>query len=242
MFGEGDNYEDRVSKLQQTTSLLDYVMESAKSIEKKVGSSDRQIISDYFDTVRDIEVRVSKMEKSAKNLTDLPEAPFGTPEDFQELVDIQFEMMAIAFQTGQTRIASMRIIKEASMRVFTNLGISEAFHPLSHHGDVDEKIDMLVKIQRWNAERTLKFALRLKEMKMLDDTIILFGSNMANSNLHNNDPLPNVLIGKGGGIKGGQHLKYPQDTPHARLVHTMLDKAGVHLEKFADSTGVFKEV
>lgn len=242
MFGEGDNYEDRVSKLQQTTSLLDYVMESAKSIEKKVGGSDRQIISDYFDTVRDIEVRVSKMENSAKTLTDLPEAPFGTPEDFQELVDIQFEMMAIAFQTGQTRIASMRIIKEASMRVFTNLGISEAFHPLSHHGDVDEKIDMLVKIQRWNAERTLKFALRLKQMGMLDDTVILFGSNMANSNLHNNDPLPNVLIGKGGGIKGGRHLKYPQDTPHASLVHTMLDKAGVHLDKFADSTGTFKEV
>ena len=242
MFGEGDNYEDRVNKLQQTDSLLDYIMESAKSLEKKVGGSDKQLLSDYFDSVRDLEVRVSKLENSAKSLTDLPKAPFGTPDDFQELLDVQFEMMAIAFQTGQTRIASMRTIKEASMRVFTNLGISEAFHPLSHHGDVDEKIDMLIKIQRWTTERTLKFALRLKEMKMLDDTIILYGSNMANSNLHNNDPLPNVIIGKGGGIKGGQHLKYPQDTPHASLIHTMLDKAGVHLDTFADSTGIFKEV
>lgn len=242
MFGEGDNYEDRVNKLQKTGSLLDYVMESTKSLEKKVGGSDKQILSDYFDTIRDIEGRVSKLESNAKNLSGLPEAPSGTPDDFQELLDTQFEMMAIAFQTGQTRIASMRTIKEASMRVFNNLGVMEAFHPLSHHGDDEEKIAMLIKIQKWITERTLKFALRLKEMKMLDDTIILYGSNMANSNLHNNDPLPNVLIGKGGGIKGGQHLRYPQDTPHARLVHTMLERAGVHVEKFADSSGILVEV
>jgi Protein of unknown function (DUF1552) len=243
MFGEGDNYEDRMVKLENTDSLLDYVMESAKSLQKKLGDSDKALINDYFDTVRDAEKRVKKLEENAKNLTQLPQAPFGTPDDFEELIDIQLEMAAIALQTRQTRIVSMRTIKEASMRVFVNLGVAEAFHPLSHHGNNEDRLAQLIKIQRWNAERTVKFAKRCKDMGMLDDMIILYGSNMSNSDKHNNDPLPSILIGKGGGsIKGGQHLKYPQDTPHSRLVHTMLDRAGVHVEKFADSGGTFNEV
>jgi len=242
MFGDGDNYEDRMAILEQKNSLLDYVMESTKQLNKKLDSADKLRVDEYLTSVRDIEKRIGALEVSAANLHDLPEAPLGPPDDFEELLDIQFEMMALAFQTGQTRIGSMRMVREASMRVFTNLGIDEAFHPLSHHQEKEQNYEKLIRVQRWQTERVAKFAKRLKAMDLLDDTIILYGSNMSNSDRHNNDPLPSVLIGKGGNIKGGQHLKYPQDTPHARLIHTMLDKAGVSVDTFADSSETFSEV
>jgi len=139
------------------------------------------------------------------------------------------------------------MIKEASMRVFDNLGIAESFHPLSHHQEDPVKWDLLVRIQRHLTERAVRFAERLKDMEdaegnILDNSIILFGSNMGNSDLHNADPIPSVLLGHGGGIKGGQHLHYPQDTPHSRLLHTMLERAGVSIENFGDSTGPIAEV
>ncbi|MGA0806553.1 MAG: DUF1552 domain-containing protein [Pseudohongiellaceae bacterium] len=247
MFGQGDNYEDRIAILDHSTSLLDYVMESTASLNRKLDAADRAKVSDYLDSVREIETRIAKLEAGARDLTDLPEAPLGPPDDFTELLDIQFEMMALAFQNNQTRVASMRMIKEASMRVFSNVGIEEAFHPLSHHQEKEDNYEKLVRVQAYQTERMAKFAERLKGIKegdgnILDNSIILFGSNMSNSDRHNNDPLPSVLVGKGGGIKGGQHLAYPQDTPHANLLHTMLVRAGVQVDSFADSTGPFSEV
>jgi hypothetical protein len=247
MFGQGDNYEDRIAILGHSNSLLDYVKEATDSLNRKLDPADRARVSDYLDSVREIELRISKLEDGARGLANLPEAPLGPPDDFTELLDIQFEMMALAFETNQTRIASMRMVKEASMRVFTNLGIEEAFHPLSHHQEKEDSYEKLVRVQRFQTERVLKFAERLKGIQdgngnVLDNTIILFGSNMSNSDRHNNDPLPSVLIGKGGGIKGGQHLAYKQNTPHSQLLHTMLDRAGVHLDEFADSPGPFSEV
>ena len=133
-------------------------------------------------------------------------------------------------------------------RVYNMVNVTEAFHPLSHHGEDPEKFTKLVRIQSYHTERLAKFAKRLQGMKegegtLLDSAIILFGSNMSNSDRHNNDPLPEALIGRGcGRIKGGQHLHYPQDTPHANLLVTMLQRAGVPVEKIADSTGSFSEV
>ena len=167
------------------------------------------------------------------------------PDDFGELLDVQFEMIALAWQTNRTRVASMKMVEEASMRTYPNLGVHEAFHPTSHWGGFPERVANLRLIQNYHTAVFAKFAKRLKEMpegdgSMLDHSIILFGSNMANSDAHNNDPLPQALIGRGGGIKGGQHLHYPQDTPHANILVTMLDRAGVpaeDFEKFADNTG-----
>src|SRR5690606_6100257 len=219
-----------------------------QSLNRKLSPADQVRVSDYLDSVREIEVRISRLEAGARELANLPDAPIGPPDDFTELLDIQFEMMALAFQNNQTRIASMRMIREASMRVFSNVGIEEAFHPLSHHQNQESSYEKLVRVQRYQTERVAKFAERLKSIEdaqgnILDNTLILFGSNMSNSDLHNNDPLPSVLIGKAGGtVKGGQHLAYKQDTPHASLLHTMLDRVGVHVDEFADSIGPFSEV
>jgi hypothetical protein len=247
MFGQGDTYEERISILDQSGSLLDYVMDATASLNAKLDAGDRAKVSDYLDSVREIETRIGKLEEGARELTGLPDAPLGPPDDFTELLDVQFEMIALAFQTDQTRIASMRMIKEASMRVFSNVGVTEAFHPLSHHKNQEVSFEKLVRIQAYQTERMAQFAERLKSIpdgdgNVLDNSIILFGSNMSNSDRHNNDPLPSVLVGKGGGVRGGQHLHYPQDTPHAQLLHTMLDRAGVQVDSFADSPGPFAEV
>ena len=248
MFGQGDNYEDRIRILGHSTSLLDYVKEATSSLNRKLAPSDRARVSDYLDSVREIEVRISRLEEGARELNNLPDAPIGPPDDFTELLDIQFEMMALAFQNNQTRIASMRMIREASMRVFSNVGVEEAFHPLSHHQNQESSYEKLLLVQRYQTERVARFAERLRSLEdaegnILDNSLILFGSNMSNSDLHNNDPLPSVLIGKAGGtVKGGQHLAYKQDTPHARLLHTMLDRVGVPIDAFADSSETFSEV
>ena len=247
MFGPGDSNAERKGLLQSTGSLLDYVQESSKSLSRNLDASDRVLVTDYLESVREVEKRVQKLSAKADSLGNLPNAPLGAPDDFGELLDIQFEMIALAFQTGQTRIATMRMVKEASMRTYPVVNVDEAFHPLSHHGEDPDKFARLVRIQAYHAERLNRFAKRLASIKegdgsVLDNSIVLFGSNMANSDLHNNNPLPQLLLGKGGGIKGGQHLAMPKDTPHANLLLTMVQRAGMSLEKFSDSTGPLADV
>jgi len=247
MFGPGDTNAERKSLLASTGSLLDYARDASQSLNAELGPADRALVSDYLDSVRDVEGRVQKLTAKADAFGQLPDAPLGAPDDFGELLDIQFEMIALAFQTNQTRIATMRMIKEASMRTFPNVGVDEAFHPLSHHAEDPEKQERLSRIQAYQTERFARFAKRLASIKegdgnLLDSSIILFGSNMANSNLHNQNPLPQLILGKGGGIKGGQHLAMPKDTPHANLLLTTAQRAGVTLEKFADSTGPVADI
>jgi hypothetical protein len=250
MFGQGDTKEERQAILHTTNSLLDYVRESTESLNRKLDAGDRAKVSDYLDSVREVEMRVQKLEDNARSLVDLPGAPLGPPDDFGELLDVQFEMLALAWQTNRTRVATMKMVEEASMRTYPNLGVHEAFHPTSHWGGFPERVANLRLIQNYHTAIFAKFARRLSEMRdgegsVLDHSIVLFGSNMANSDAHNNDPLPQALIGRGGGIKGGQHLHYKQDTPHANILVTMLDRAGIpaeEIQKFADTTGAFSEV
>jgi hypothetical protein len=159
-----------------------------------------------------------------------------------------FEMIALAWQMNKTRVSSFMIAKEVSMRTYNQIGVSDAFHPLSHHQNDPAKIERLSKIQTYHTMLFSKFVKRLASIKdgdgtLLDHSIVLFGSNMSNSDLHNNDPLPSVLLGHGyGRVKGGQHLHYSQDTPHANLLLTMLDRSGIALPKLGNSTGLLSEV
>src|SRR6187200_714872 len=251
MFGQGDTADEREAILNTTSSLLDYVKESTASLNRRLDAADRARVTDYLDSVREIERRVQRLEENARSLRDdLPGAPLGPPEEFGELLDIQFEMIALSFQTNRTRIATMKMVEEASMRTYPNLNVHEAFHPTSHWGGFPDRVANLRLIQNYHTAVFAKFIKRLSEMpegngNVLDQSIILFGSNMANSDAHNNDPLPQALVGRGGGVKGGQHLHYPQDTPHANILVTMLDRAGVpakDIEKFADNTGALSDV
>jgi hypothetical protein len=235
MFGQGETNEERLSILKSTDSLLDYVKESTARLTRKLDAADRARVNDYLDSVREIELRVQKLEENAQSV-DLP--------------GVQFEMLALAWQTNRTKVATLKMVEEASMRTYPNLGVHEAFHPTSHWGGFPERVANLRLIQNYHTAVFAKFVKRLQEMRegngsVLDNSIILFGSNMANSDAHNNDPLPQVLIGRGGNIKGNQHLHFKQDTPHANILVTMLDRAGIpsnEIEKFADTTGAFLEV
>jgi len=248
LFGQGDTSEERHRIVQTTGSLLDYVREATASLNKEIDVADRRVVSEYLDSVREIERRVQKLKASEGHSIELPDAPLGAPDDFTELLDVQFELMALAWQTNQTRIVTYRMCNEVSMRVYNWLGVSEAFHPLSHHGEDAEKIERLLKVQVYHTERMRKFAERLKgiadgENNLLENAAILFGSNMANSDMHDADPVPSAVIGRAAGaIKGNQHLHFPQSTPHANLLLTLLQRVGVPQESFADSTGAFAEV
>lgn len=250
MFGQGDTHEERMAILGTTNSLLDYVRDATSSLNRKLDTADRVKVSDYLDSVREVEIRVQKLEESSGSLAGLPDAPLGAPDDFGELLDLQFEMIALAWETGRTNVASMRMVQEASMRTYPHLGVYEAFHPTSHWGGFPDRIANLRLIQNWHTQVFAKFARRLANTpdgdgSLLDHSIVLFGSNMANSDAHNNDPIPQALIGRGGGLRGGQHLRYGQDSPHANILATILERAGVPEEEyvdFADSTGPLSEV
>ncbi len=247
MFGQGDSNEERNAILRSEGSLLDYAQEATASLNRQLDGSDRVLVDEYLESVREIEKRVQKLTVASKNFGNLPNAPLGAPEDFTELLDVQFEMMALGWRTNQTRVTTLRLAREASMRVYGMVNVSDAFHPLSHHGEKEDAFQKLLRIQNYHTVRLAKFAQRLKSMKegngtVLDSAVVLYGSNMANSDRHNQDPIPQLILGKGGGIKGGQHLHYPQDTSHSNILVTVAQKAGAPVQKIGDSTGVLSEV
>jgi hypothetical protein len=247
LFGQGDTDAERADIVVETGSILDHVMEKARRMSADLGAADQAVLADYLDSVREIERRIQKMQ-AAGSTQGLPDAPLGVSEDFSEQLRVMFELMALAWQTDKTRVITFMIAKEVSMRTYNQIGVSDAFHPLSHHQNDPTKLDRLVKIQNYHTRMFAGFAQRLASVKdgdgtLLDHSITLFGSNMSNSDKHNNDPLPSVVLGLAGGrIKGGQHLHYPQDTPHANLLLTLLDRAGVRLPSLGNSTGLLQEV
>ncbi len=248
LFGQGDTASERTAIMQETGSILDLVRSSASDLQRQLGPSDQRMVNDYLDSVREVERRVQKMQQKLSSGIKLPDAPDGVPQDFAKMLDTMFEMIALAWQANVTRVSTFMIAKEVSMRTYPNLGITDAFHPLSHHQNDAVKLDKLTKIQNFHTEAFARFIKRLAETKdgdgtLLDHAIVLYGSNMSNSDLHNNDPLPSAVLGHGcGTIKGGQHLHYQQDTPHANLLLTLLKRAGVPVDKHGISTGQLAEV
>jgi hypothetical protein len=248
LFGQGDTDEERAAILNETGSILDRVKAQADRLQAGLGVRDRVVVSDYLDSVREIERRVQMAASQDTGALDIPDAPVGTPNDITEHFKLLFDLMALAFQADITRVITFSMDREASMRTYTNLGISEAFHPLSHHGNNPQKQDRLVQIQQYHAEVFGKFVERLAKAQEADGTVldhstILFGSNMSNSDRHNNDPLPAALLGRAHGrIKGGQHLRYPQDSRFSDLLLTLFDRNNIPVEKIGDSGGILSEV
>jgi hypothetical protein len=248
LFGQGDTAEERHMIVQETQSILDATKDSAAQLQSQLGPADRAMMSDYLDSVREMERRVQKQKEKEGSGIKLPNAPAGINQDFGKQLDTMFEMIALAWQANVTRISTFMIAKEVSMRTYNQIGVPDAFHPLSHHQNDAAKLDKLAKIQIYHSEAFARFIKRLSTTQdgdgsLLDHSIILYGSNMSNSDMHNNDPLPSAVLGRGyGKIKGGQHLHYPQDTPHANLLLTLLNRAGIPVEKHGISNGTLAEV
>jgi hypothetical protein len=248
LFGHGDTDKERAAILQETGSILDRVKDQAARLQASLGVKDRVVVGDYLDSVREIERRVQMAAQQDMSRLEIPDAPVGTPNDLTEHFKLMFDLMALAFQADITRVITFSMDREASMRTYTNLGIAEGFHPLSHHGNNAQKMERLVQIQRYHSEVFAKFIDRLSKAKeaegtVLDHSTILFGSNMSNSDRHNNDPLPAAILGHANGkIKGGQHVKYPQDSRFADLLVTLFDRNNIPVEKLGDSGGILSEI
>ena len=248
LFGQGDNANERHEIIEETGSILDMVTESAADLKRQLGTSDKRMVDDYLDSVRELERRVAKQQEKEKSGLKLPDAPTGVQEDFGKVLDTMFEMQVLAYQANVTRVTTFMMAKEVSMRTYNQIGVSDAFHPLSHHQNDPAKLDRLAKVQTYHSEAYARFLKRMATTQdgdgtLLDHSILVFGSNMSNSDMHNNDPLPIAVFGHGyGKIKGGQHLHYPQDTPLANLWLTLLQRAGIPVETHGISTGVLSEV
>jgi hypothetical protein len=248
LFGQGDTDQERAQILAETGSILDRVQAQAQRLQASLGVQDRSLVHDYLDSVREIERRVQMAEKQSQSDITIPDAPIGTPNEITEYLKLMFDLMALAFQADVTRVMTFSMDHEASMRTYTNLGISEGFHPLSHHGNNPDKMDKLVKIQKYHTEVFAGFVKKLEATKegdgtVLDHSTILFGSDMSNSDRHNNDPLPSAILGHANGkIKGGQHLKYPQDSRHGDLLFTLLQRNEIPVKSIGDSGDGLSEV
>jgi hypothetical protein len=246
LFGQGDTVQERKAIAKQYSSILDLVSQEASDLQRSLDGPDRARLGDYLESVREIERRVQKMEAQDLSSLDLPDVPVGP--NFDQRLNLMFDMIALAYQANLTRVFTYMMAGEGSNVTYNHIGVSDAFHPLSHHQNDKAKKDRLIKIQTYHTQVFAKFLDKLAKMpdgdgSVLDHSILLYGSNMSNSNAHDEYPLPTIVVGGGAGkVKGNQHLRYPEKTPLANLLQTLLDRAGVPVEKFGDSTGVFSEV
>jgi hypothetical protein len=248
LFGQGDTAEERTALARENASIIDLVRRDAADLERTLGPRDRAALEDYLATVREIERRVEKLSHRDQSAMKLPDAPAGIPNKFDEHMALMFDMMALAFQANLTRVATFMMAAEVSNQPYNFIGISDAFHPLSHHQNNPQKMERLSKVQIYHTQMFARFVKKLAELpdgegSMLDNSILLYGSNMSNSNLHDHFPLPSAIVGGGcGRVKGNQHLRYPDRTPIANMHVALLNKIGVATEKFGDSTGQFSEI
>jgi Protein of unknown function (DUF1552) len=248
LMGEGDTAAERDALLRKNSSILDMVSERAKALSNDLGPEDKQRLSDYLDTVREIERRVTMAStRDLKGIT-VPNAPVGELDDFDKQVRLMFDLVALAYQADLTRIASYVMVAEGTNRTYNHVGVPDSFHPVSHHSNDKERIRRLTVIQRYHMERFADFLAKLANTKegegsVLDHSLFLYGSNMGNSNQHDNYPLPAVLVGGANGAHvGGKNLTLPARTPLANVHLTILNKLGIKQDKFANSTGLISEV
>jgi hypothetical protein len=249
LFGQGETAEERKNVAKTYSSILDLVSQEAADLQKTLGPRDKAMMADYLDTVREIERRVEKMDARDLSSLKLPNAPAGPPAQNDAHLALMFDLVGLAFQGNMTRVFSMMMAAEVSGLTYPVVQVTDSFHPLSHHDNQKAKLDKLVKIQTYHTGVMAKFAAKLAALpdgdgNMLDHALMFYGSNMSNSNAHNHQPLPSALIGGANGkVKGGQHLKYPDNTPLSNLLLTIVNRAGIETDKVGDDgTKVLSEV
>jgi hypothetical protein len=247
LFGQGDNADERARLSKQYGSLLDMVGEEAKELERVVGPSDKAMLSDYLESVREIERRIQKMEARDLSKVTIPDAPKAEAIAFDQRINLMFDLVALAYQANMTRVFTFMVAAEVSGQTYNHIGVPDAFHPLSHHNNEQGKMDRLTKVQAYHTQVFAKFLDKLAKMPdgdgtMLDHSLFLYGSNMSNSNAHNQYPLPISIVGGWKTVKGGQHLVPAEHTPLSNVLLTFLDRAGIAQDKLGDSTGKLLEV
>ncbi len=247
LFGDGGRAAERLAELRKTSSLLDWVSEDIGRIQKKLGPADRTRMDQYLNTVREVERRIQRAETETADsrLPDL-ERPVGVPAAYADHARLMFDLQVLALQGDVTRVITFQLARETSTRTYPEIGVPDPHHPLTHNGG---NLEMLAKVAKINAFHVSLFASFLEKLKatpdgdgsLLDHCVYLYGSGMSNGDKHDHTNLP-ILVAGGAACQGGRHIRYAEPTPLANLHLTLLDKAGVHLDSFADSQGEVKEL
>ena len=231
----------RVAKYRK--SILDMVREDTRKITNTLGSSDRRKMDEYLYAVREIEKRIESAEKDEQQIVPGIEKPAGIPVTFGEYAKLMFDLQVIAFQADLTRVTTMMLGREGSIRTYGEIGIPDPHHPLSHHRNNAEWMEKLARINTYHVENFAYFVNKLNTTQdgdgtLLDHSMLVYGSGIADSNRHTHEDLPMLLLGRGdGSLKPGRHIVYPKDTPVTNLFLTLLDRMGVQPESIGDSTG-----
>jgi len=245
LFGVGATPRARAERRAEDRSILDWITSDVARLKKDLGAADQARLGDYLDDVREIERRIQKTESfnSSGDQRELPGAPVGVPDSFEEHIKLMFDLQAIAFASDITRVFSFKLGRDASNRVFADSGVKTAFHSASHHQDRDDRIRDFQKINRYHIGMIPYFLNKLKatpdgERNLLDNTLVLYGSPMGNSNVHNHKRCPLFLAGHAGGqLKGNLHIKTADGTPMANAMLSVLHTLGLNdVASFGDST------
>jgi hypothetical protein len=249
LFGEGGGPADRRAALRKRSSLLDWFNEDIDRLQRRLGPADRVRVSQYLETVREVERRIQRAEADAKDnpLPDL-DRPVGVPASYADHARLMFDLQVLALQGDVTRVITFQLARETSNRTYPEIGVPDPHHPLSHHGNDPEKIARMAKINQFHVSLFAEFLGKLQSTpegngSLLDHSLYLYGSGMGNPNVHDHRNLPILVAGgAAGGMKGSRHIKFEKPTPLANLHLTLLDKVGVRLDSFADSQGKVDEL
>ena len=248
LFGEGGSAADRQSALRRRASLLDSIREDITRLQQKLGPEDRTRVGQYLETVREVERRIQKAEAQTADapLPDL-DRPAGVPASYGDHARLMFDLQVLAMQGDVTRVMTFQLARETSNRSYTEIGVPDPHHPLTHHGNDPAKVARMAKI---NAFHVSLFAYYLEKLRstpegngsLLDHSLVLYGSGMGDPNIHDHVNLPIIVAGGAPAQKGARHIKYAEPTPLANLHLTLLDRVGVRLDAFADSKGRVDEL
>jgi Protein of unknown function (DUF1552) len=251
LFGEGENVKDRLTQTREDRSILDAVTGSMKRLESTLGPADRTKVDQYLTSIREVEVRLRRIEAHNSESTTLGPTgtrPLGIPDNFEDHIHLMFDLQVLAFQADITRVTTLMIGREEGGRSYPQAGVPEGHHSISHHDNNPEKLAKLAKIDAYHVKQMSIFLGKLRQTPdgdatLLDNSMILYGGGISNGNMHNHEHLPIVLAGGGAGqLKGGRHIEYKQDTPMSNLLRSVLDKAGVHTDTLGDATGMLAEI
>jgi hypothetical protein len=245
LFGASDTTDSRtrLSLLQRDHSILDAVGDRLSWFRRQVGAGDTRKLDQYLDAVRDVERRVQKAEEQIGRELPVVDRPAGIPGTFEAHAKLMFDLVVLAYQTDMTRVSTYLMAREQSYRTYPEIGVPDPHHPLSHHQDDPEKLEKQAKLNTFMTQMFAYFVGKLAatldgEGSLLDHTLLLFGSGMSNSNEHLMDDVPTVVIANPNfRVNGGRHVRYNKGTPLTNLQLTLMDRMGVRVEHFANSTG-----
>ena len=233
----------RVARLQRDRTIIDAVGAELKRLQQILGAGDRLKLSEYVDSVRDVERRIQTAAAQSSRELPLVDEPAGIPEDYATHAKLQMDLLALAYQTDLTRVSTFMLAKEVSGRAYPEIGVSDSHHPLSHHQDESGKLERLHKINEYHFQQFAHLAAKLAatpdgDGTLLDHTVLLYGTGISDSNTHFHDDLPVAVVGgKGAGIRGGRYVRHADGTPISNLYVSLLDRLGVAVDAFGDSTG-----